>query len=232
MNKCYILIPCFNEEENIKALLQEIKTISQDYRIVVINDCSQDNTIQKASEVENITILNLPINLGVGGAVQAGLRFALEKHADFAVKIDGDGQHDPNYIQEVLEPLLNNEADIIIGSRFLATNDGYKSTFSRRLGIKILQKLYSALTGERITDPTSGLRAYNKKALEFMAENYPSFDYPEPEEAILAVKNGLRLKEIPVTMRERKNGMSSISPLGSIYYMIKVIISMIFIRLR
>lgn len=232
MNKCYILIPCFNEEENIKALLQEIKTISQDYRIVVINDCSQDNTIQKASEVENITILNLPINLGVGGAVQAGLRFALEKHADFAVKIDGDGQHDPNYIQEVLEPLLNNEADIIIGSRFLATNDGYKSTFSRRLGIKILQKLYSALTGERITDPTSGLRAYNKKALEFMAENYPSFDYPEPEEAILAVKNGLRLKEIPVTMRERKNGRSSISPLGSIYYMIKVIISMIFIRLR
>ena len=232
MNKCYILIPCFNEEENIKALLQEIKTISQDYRIVVINDCSQDNTIERASEIENITLLNLPINLGVGGAVQAGLRFALEKHADFAVKIDGDGQHDPSYIQKVLEPLLNNEADIIIGSRFLATNDGYKSTFSRRLGIKILQKLYSALTGEKITDPTSGLRAYNKKALEFMAENYPSFDYPEPEEAILAVKNGLRLKEIPVTMRERKNGRSSISPLGSIYYMIKVIISMIFIRLR
>lgn len=232
MNKCYILIPCFNEEENIKALLQEIKTISQDYRIVVINDCSQDNTIERASEIENITLLNLPINLGVGGAVQAGLRFALEKHADFAVKIDGDGQHDPSYIQKVLEPLLNNEADIIIGSRFLATNDGYKSTFSRRLGIKILQKLYSALTGEKITDPTSGLRAYNKKALEFMAENYPSFDYPEPEEAILAVKNGLRLKEIPVIMRERKNGRSSISPLGSIYYMIKVIISMIFIRLR
>ena len=232
MNKCYILIPCFNEEENIKALLQEIKTISQDYRIVVINDCSQDNTIERASEIENITLLNLPINLGVGGAVQAGLRFALEKHADFAVKIDGDGQHDPSYIQKVLEPLLNNEADIIIGSRFLATNDGYKSTFSRRLGIKILQKLYSALTGEKITDPTSGLRAYNKKALEFMAENYPSFDYPEPEEAILAVKNRLRLKEIPVIMRERKNGRSSISPLGSIYYMIKVIISMIFIRLR
>lgn len=232
MNKCYIIIPCFNEEENIKALLQEIKTISQDYRIVVINDCSQDNTIERASEIENITLLNLPINLGVGGAVQAGLRFALEKHADFAVKIDGDGQHDPSYIQKVLEPLLNNEADIIIGSRFLATNDGYKSTFSRRLGIKILQKLYSALTGEKITDPTSGLRAYNKKALEFMAENYPSFDYPEPEEAILAVKNGLRLKEIPVIMRERKNGRSSISPLGSIYYMIKVIISMIFIRLR
>ncbi len=234
--KLFIIIPCYNEEGNIRDLLKEIRDVSKTtsffWQLVVVNDCSTDNTCFEAEKDSDTVVLNLPINLGVGGAVQTGFRYALSHDADFAVKIDGDGQHDPKEIIDLLPPLFNNEADITIGSRFLNRGGGFKSTFFRRLGIKMIQFFCYLLTWKTFSDPTSGYRAYNKKAIEFMAYNYPSFDYPEPEEIVLADKYGFRLVEVPVEMRERKSGRSSISFYSSFYYMAKVIISMFFIKLR
>jgi glycosyltransferase involved in cell wall biosynthesis len=232
----FVVIPCFNEEESIKEVLEEIKKASETYddtwQSVVVNDCSIDNTQIEAGKIPNTKVLNLSVNLGVGGAVQTGFIFCSQKKADYVVKLDGDGQHKPSEIELILKPLLEDKADIVIGSRFLNNSEGFKSTFFRRLGIKILEFVCKILTNEKVTDPTSGFRAYNAKALDFMKENYPSFDYPEPEEVVLAVKHNLRLVEVPVTMRERKAGRSSISFYGSFYYMIKVILSMLFIKLR
>ena len=232
----FVVIPCFNEEESIKEVLEEIKKASETYddtwQSVVVNDCSTDNTQIEAEKIPNTKVLNLTVNLGVGGAVQTGFIFCSQKKADYVVKLDGDGQHKPSEIELLLKPLFEDKADIVIGSRFLNDSEGFKSTFFRRLGIKILQFVCKILTNEKVTDPTSGFRAYNTKAIAFMTENYPSFDYPEPEEVVLATKNNLRLVEVPVSMRERKTGKSSISFFGSFYYMIKVILSMLFIKLR
>lgn len=237
MSKLFIIIPCHNEEGNLKELLKEIEELSKnnsllDWQIVVVNDCSSDNTSFEANEYKDAVVLDLPVNLGVGGAVQTGLIYAAYNKADYAIKVDGDGQHDPCEINSLITPLLENKADIVIGSRYLNAVDGFKSTFFRRQGSKILQILCRILTGQRITDPTSGFRAYNKKAIEFMCENYPSFDYPEPEEVVLACENDFKLVEVPVKMRERKKGLSSISFYGSFYYMMKVILSMFFIKIR
>ena len=232
----FIIIPCYNEEGNIKHLLEEIKEVSKttsyDWHLVVVNDCSTDNTLSEAKKYSEVVVLNLPLNLGVGGAVQTGLLYALSHNADFAVKVDGDGQHNPNEIIDLLKPIIKDESDISIGSRFLKKGGGFKSSFFRRLGINIIQLFVYLLSGEKISDPTSGYRAYNKKAIVFMSENYPSFDYPEPEEIVLANKYELRLAEVPVEMRDRKSGKSSISFYGSFYYMLKVLISMFFIKLR
>lgn len=230
-NKVYCLIPCYNEGRNLDELLPEIQQYNKNYFPVVINDCSSDNTAEVASKYKAIEI-NLPINLGVGGAIQTGLLYAKQKNGNYAVKIDGDGQHNPSDIEALLKPLIEGKADIVVGSRFLEKDVGFKSTFFRIMGIKILQIVTRFLTGSTITDPTSGFRAYNSKAIKFMSENYPSFDYPEPEEVILAAKNNLRILEIPVKMRNRKYGTSSISFYGSFYYMAKVILSMIFIKIR
>ena len=234
--KVYVIIPCYNEEGNIKEVLEEIKKASEtsnySWQSVVVNDCSTDSTQIEAEKIPNTKVLNLSVNLGVGGAVQTGFIFCSQKEADYVIKLDGDGQHNPSEITALLKPLMENEADIVIGSRFLNCSEGFKSTFFRRLGIKVLEFICRLLTNIKITDPTSGFRAYNSKALAFMNENYPSFDYPEPEEVILAAKNNLRLTEVPVKMRERKAGKSSISFYGSFYYMIKVILSMFFIKLR
>lgn len=237
MSRIFIIIPCYNEEGNIKDLLEEIKTLSQTssnhiFETIIVNDCSTDQTATEASNFENTVVLNLPINLGIGGAVQTGIIYACNNNADYAVKVDGDGQHNPSEIMNLIKPLIQNEADISIGSRFITENNGFKSTFFRRLGIKILQFVCRILTGLKFTDPTSGYRAYNKKALEFMYENYPGFDYPEPEEIVLSTKKGLKIIEVPVKMRERKKGKSSISFYGSIYYMMKVILAMFVTSIR
>lgn len=231
-NKISIIIPCYNEENNISDLLTELYNYSTSYDNIVINDCSTDNTNLIAQNTGKATVISLPINLGVGGAVQTGFIFSQKQKSEYVIKIDGDGQHNPSYINDLLEPLYTGKADIVIGSRFLKSNSGFKSTFFRRLGIKLLQISCKLLTGLNITDPTSGFRAYNKKALDFMAENYPNFDYPEPEEIILAYKNNLKIVEVPIEMRARQGGKSSISSVGSVYYMIKVILAMLFIKLR
>lgn len=232
-NKVCIIIPCFNEEAAIAKTINEVHLNMENATIVVVDDCSTDKTLLVAKSTNKATVISLPCNLGVGGAVQTGMIFARDHNFDFAVKLDGDGQHNPVEVSQMLQHLFHDQADIIIGSRFLSPDlEGYKSSFLRRFGIKFLEILCKLLTGLKITDPTSGYRAYNKRAISFMAENYPSFDYPEPEEIILANKNQLRIMETPASMRSRETGISSISSTISIYYMLKVSLSMLFIFLR
>jgi len=231
INGC-IIVPCFNEEGNIARVINEASETNTDMEIVVINDASTDQTSRAARSTKKATVLDLPANLGVGGAVQTGLKYAVSSGAAFAVKLDGDGQHPADAVSLLLRPLKDNQADIVVGSRFLEANTGFRSSFARRLGIKFFGFLCLLLTGRKFTDPTSGFRAYNKKAINYMAKNYPTFDYPEPEELVLASKDGLRIIEIPVKMRERLSGVSTISSSISIYYMLKVTLAMVFIYLR
>ncbi|KAF1080006.1 MAG: hypothetical protein GQF41_3682 [Candidatus Rifleibacterium amylolyticum] len=233
MNKSVcIIIPCYNEQENIAGVIAEVVALPGEREILVINDGSTDATSMRARETGKAVVIDMPANLGVGGAVQTGLKYAARNNYQYAVKLDGDGQHNPASIDSLLQPLHENNADIVIGSRFITENEGFKSTFWRRAGISVFEFIVRWLTGRRITDATSGLRAYNRSAIEFMEKYYPSFDYPEPEEIILACKNQLRLQEIPVVMRERRSGMSTISSAMSIYFMLKVTLSMLFISLR
>jgi len=226
------MIPCFNEEASVGIVIEEIRAKFPDFKILVINDCSNDTTSEEARKTGHATVIDLPVNLGVGGAVQTGFKYAVENNFSFAIKFDGDGQHDSAGLSSLLQPLHDDQADIVTGSRFLQDNMGFKSTFWRRCGIKFFELVCQILTGSRLTDPTSGLRAYNRKAISFMARHYPSFDYPEPEEIILASKNSLRMVEVPVVMRERQTGVSTISSAMSIYYMFKVTLAMLFIYLR
>ncbi|PKL48474.1 MAG: glycosyl transferase family 2 [Candidatus Riflebacteria bacterium HGW-Riflebacteria-2] len=231
--KKLLIVPCYNEESCIGGTLQELsQVIDRDFKILVINDGSEDATSEQASNTNMALVIDLPVNLGVGGAVQTGLKYAQNKNMEIAVKFDGDGQHDPNSIAELIQPLKDDIADIVIGSRFMNSNQGYQSTFWRRIGIKFFEIICHLLTGKKITDPTSGLRAYNRKAIKFMSSHYPSFDYPEPEEIILAHKNNLRIKEVPAVMRDRQAGSSTISSALSVYYMCKVTLAMLFIAMR
>jgi glycosyltransferase involved in cell wall biosynthesis len=233
MLKTLLIIPCYNEEACIGTILQELsRVIDKSVITLVINDGSNDSTSEQAQKPGIASVIDLPVNLGVGGAVQTGLIYAREHDVGVAIKFDGDGQHDPAYIHELMRPILDNSADIVVGSRFMDENSGFKSTFTRRIGIGFLQFISKALTGQTFTDPTSGFRAYNRRAIEFMSCHYPSFDYPEPEEIVLARKNGLRIVEVPVQMRERQAGISTISSSISVYYMLKVVLAMIFIFLR
>jgi len=232
MNTGCIIIPCYNEMTNIAGVIEEASQFADKFDILVINDASTDQTSLAARKTQKATVIDLPANLGVGGAVQTGLKYAKNQRYSWAIKLDGDGQHPPEAIQSMLEPLTEREADIVIGSRFLAINSGFRSSFLRRIGIKFFEKLGMLLTGQRFTDPTSGFRAYNRKAIEFMAVHYPTFDYPEPEELVLASLNGLRLKEVSVSMRDRWSGESTISSSFSVYFMLKVTLAMIFIFFR
>jgi glycosyltransferase involved in cell wall biosynthesis len=232
MKKGCIIIPCYNEANNIARVVDEVWPYAEDLEILVVNDASTDQTSLAARKTLKATVIDLPANLGVGGAVQTGMKFADTRGRSLAIKLDGDGQHPPEAIQSLLKPLYEDAADIVVGSRFLADNSGFKSSWLRRIGTKFFEKLALFLTGQRFTDATSGFRAYNRKAIEFMARNYPTFDYPEPEELVIATKHGLRVKEIPVTMRERLSGESTISSTMSVYFMLKVTLAMIFIYLR
>ncbi len=226
------IIPCFNEEGNIAAVVTELRQQCPELSILVVDDASTDHTCRVTESLIPGQTLRLPLNLGVGGAMQTGLKFALQNDFSFAIKIDGDGQHPPHSVKELLEPLKQGVADIVVGSRFIQDNTGFRSSFFRRLGISFFELLGLFLTGKRFTDPTSGFRAYNRTAIEFMASHYPTFDYPEPEELVLASKNGLKIMEVPVCMRERLSGTSTISSSISIYFMLKVTLAMILISLR
>jgi glycosyltransferase involved in cell wall biosynthesis len=177
-----IIIPCYNEEFNIKIVIEELKQSGFNKEIIIIDDGSADKTSKIVKLFQSVTLLRLPVNLGIGGAVKTGLIYLNRNNFKSGVKLDGDGQHPPDQIEKLLDALNKKDADIIVGSRFLAEDQkGFKSTFTRRIGIGFLQKVCKILTGQTITDPTSGFRAYNRKAIEFMAKHYPSFDYPEPE---------------------------------------------------
>ena len=217
--KNIIIIPAYNESGNIENTVKDILENARGFDYLIVNDCSQDNTLDICRN-KGFNYINLPINLGIGGAVQAGYRYAYYHGYDTAVQFDGDGQHDAAYLSKLLEVIEKDEADMVIGSRFIE-NEGFQSSGLRRVGIRYFTRLIKLLTRETITDPTSGMRMVNRKLLKEFTESYPK-DYPEPESAVTILKRGYRVKEIPVQMRSRAEGESSISMGKSVYYMIKV----------
>ena len=224
--KVAVIIPCFNEQDNIINVIDDVLNNApknEDWQAIVVNDCSTDETISKLHADGRAVVLDLACNLGVGGAVQTGFMYASENNFDFAFKFDGDGQHRADYIPALLDVLKNDQADFVVGSRFVERNSqGFKSTSLRRVGIRFFRILIKSVSGYTPSDPTSGFRGYNRKALKFATRYYPSFDYPEPEELVLMKKNNFRIKDVFTEMRERQGGTSSISLLKSVYYMFKV----------
>lgn len=223
-----IVIPAFNESASILLLLNQLKNLrinSCDIIPIVVNDASTDQTL-RVLESSNVNYLNLPVNLGIGGAVQAGLIWAFNQQCDFAVQMDGDGQHPPNELFKLVQSINYSGADVVIGSRFIE-NAGFRSSFWRRVGIKIISFNLKILIGIKITDPTSGFRIFNRKAIALTLKEYPD-EYPEPESLVYFKLNGLKILETPVVMIERLNGTSSITGFKSFYYMMKVSIAMFF----
>ena len=233
LKKVLIVIPCYNEEAALPLLLNEFVSLKlpdqYELTVLVVNDCSKDNTFSVAQKYD-VKILDLPTNLGIGGAVQSGLKYAKRYHFDMAIQLDGDGQHPPSEIIKLLNANAIFGADLVIGSRFL-NNEGFRSSFMRRLGIKYFYRLNQLLTGNNIYDSTSGFRLLAKKAIAIAAENYPD-DYPEPESLVTFARAGLKIKEVPVIMSHRLGGKSSIGNFSSVYYCIKVTISMFFSFIR
>lgn len=227
--KKLIIIPAFNEESNIEKTVTAIQKNAQGFDYVIINDCSGDNT-RRICEENGYNIVNLPINLGIGGAVQTGYKYALEHGYDVAVQVDGDGQHDPEFLSTMAEHLMDNGLDMVIGSRFIE-KEGFQSSALRRIGIIFFSKLIKILTGTLITDPTSGLRMIGRNAMALFAVDYPR-DYPEPESVVAVIQRGMKVEEIPVVMKEREGGVSSISLKKSVYYMIKVTLAIMIERIR
>ncbi|MGQ9617491.1 MAG: glycosyltransferase family 2 protein [Candidatus Aminicenantia bacterium] len=224
------IVPAYNEEKNIKNVIKSIKRDAPEYDIFVVNDGSTDKTSEIVKKIESVKIVDLPLNLGIGGAVQTGFIFCWENGYDICVQVDGDGQHRPSEIKKIEEPIIKGEADMVIGSRFIGKSN-YKTTFLRRLGIKIFYLANRLFLGEKIKDSTSGFRVYNRKAIEILRRYYPD-DYPEPEAIFILRKKGLRIKEVGVEMEERKGGRSSITFFRAIYYMIKVSIGIAIHLLR
>lgn len=228
MNKVLIIIPAYNEEKNIKKVVDNLIYNYKKFDYIVINDCSTDST-EKILKENKYNYLNLPVNLGIGGGVQTGYKYALENDYDIAIQMDGDGQHDPRFFEDVISPIEKGNADIVIGSRFI-TKKGFQSTVLRRIGINFLSKLIYSISGISVNDVTSGYRAVNKKFIKIYANEYAQ-DYPEPEAIVNAAMYKGRILEYPVIMHERIGGESSISLGKSIYYMIKVSLSIIMYRL-
>lgn len=226
--KVLMIVPAYNEELNIVNTINKIKKFNEksknkiDY--VIINDGSKDKTKDICIK-NNYNVINLIHNLGIGGAVQTGYKYALEYNYDVAIQFDGDGQHDENYIDDLVDK-IENGYNFVIGSRFISNLSKFKSTSTRRIGIKILSFLIKLCTGKKIYDPTSGFRAADKKVIELFADHYPT-EYPEPESTVELISKKFKVKEIPVEMHEREFGTSSIKPLKSIYYMFSVSISII-----
>jgi len=217
------IVPAFNEEQNVGSVIDEIRAVDPTFDVVVVDDGSFDGTAAVA-HARGARVLRLPFNLGIGGAVQTGFRFAFENGYDVAVRVDGDGQHDPAELDKILAPVLAGEADIAVGSRFAGSQDGYRSSRSRRVGIRLLASVVSRIVGRRVTDTTSGFQALNKKGIALFARDYPH-DYPEVEATIMVFRHRLRSVEVPVSMRERAAGRSSITALRSVYYMVKVLLA-------
>jgi glycosyltransferase involved in cell wall biosynthesis len=217
------IVPAFDEEANIGRVVDELRAYDAALDIVVVDDGSYDRTADVA-RAHGATVLRLPFNLGIGGSVQTGFRYAYEHGYDFAVRVDGDGQHDPAQLDAILAPVLAGEADIAVGSRFAGTGDGYRSSRSRRIGIRMLAWVVSRIVGRRVTDTTSGFQALNRNAIALFARDYPH-DYPEVEATVMVFRHRLRAVEVPVSMRERTGGRSSITALRSVYYMVKVLLA-------
>ncbi|PIQ86868.1 MAG: glycosyl transferase family 2 [Candidatus Omnitrophica bacterium CG11_big_fil_rev_8_21_14_0_20_45_26] len=227
--KILIIVPALNEEKLIGDLVREIKA-AYPYDVLVINDGSLDQTAVYAVQA-GAKVVTHPYNLGIGGAVQTGFKFAEKEGYKIVVQVDGDAQHDPRYIQPLIEPVLKGQFDLCIGSRFIKPSDTFKSTFIRRIGIRFFAVLLGWLTGVHVTDPTSGFRATGPALIKPFSTNYP-VDFPEPETIKIAKRLGAHVGEVPVQMRQRLSGHSSIRYFRTVYYMIKVTIAILIDALR
>lgn len=230
-----LIIPAYNEEDNILKVVHKIyhynKENDTNYDIIVINDGSKDDTEKILCE-NNIKHINLINNLGIGGAVQTGYKYALENNYDIAVQFDGDGQHDINYVKNIIKPIMNNNANMVIGSRFIDKNTSkFKSSKARQIGIKIISFFIKIVTSKKIYDTTSGFRAVDKELIKKFSTSYP-VEYPEPVSTTEVLKFGYRVEEVAVSMNERENGISSIRMWKNCYYMINVILYILVIGIR
>lgn len=233
--KIIMIIPAYNEEECILNTYNKIERYNQEnntkYDVIVINDCSTDGTLKICMD-NNIPVISLVHNLGIGGAVQTGYKYALENNYDIALQYDGDGQHDINYVSKIIKPIIEDQADFVIGSRFVEDNvSEFKSSFARRIGIKLISFTIKVVTRKKIKDVTSGFRAANKLVIADFAKSYP-IDYPEPITNTELLKKNYRVKEIGVSMNEREGGKSSIHSWKNAYYMINVILSVLVVGIR
>jgi glycosyltransferase involved in cell wall biosynthesis len=219
------VVPAWNEEGAIATVIEEIVRVGPEIEVVVVDDASTDDTADVA-ERNGATVLRLPFNVGIGGAVQTGFRYALEQGYERAVRLDGDGQHDASQLPKLLAPLEAGAADLVIGSRFVDPGGTYRPPFARRLGIRVFARLVSLLCRQRVTDTTSGFIALDRAGIELFAAEYPH-DYPE-----VALRSGLRLAQVQVEMRERTSGVSSITFLRSLYYIVKVTLALLVASLR
>ena len=229
MKETIVIVPAYNEELNIKTLLDEVRSAGPDLDVVILNDGSLDRTAEAARR-SGAKVIDLPCNLGVGGAVQAGFSYAYENGYQYAVRIDGDGQHPPSEIPRLLEAIKSSEADLIIGSRFLGEKS-YGSTRLRYCGIYLLAQFLSLICRRKVTDPTSGFQALRRPLMYFFSQAYP-MDYPEPEALALMRRQGYDFAEVPAVFRERQAGVSSIQGWGTLYYMLKVFLALIVDRAR
>ena len=225
--KTLVIIPAYNEQENILNTIRDIDANCPGVDYVVINDCSRDDTERILAE-NGVCHVSLPCNLGIGGGVQTGYRYARDRGYDIAIQFDGDGQHEAKYLSDLIAPIEGGQADIAVGSRYIRKT-GFQSTGLRRAGISFLSHLIRLLCGVKVLDVTSGMRAVNRRFIEIYARDYAQ-DYPEPEALVAAAVKGARIVEVPVEMRERQAGSSSINPLQSVYYMIKVSLALILVR--
>ncbi|WP_432821130.1 DUF2304 family protein [Trichloromonas sp.] len=226
-----VIVPAYNEEQNIRKVIEDLGSIHPALDVMVINDGSSDQTSRVARSTGRARVVDLPKNLGIGGAVQTGFKYAARHGYDIAIQFDGDGQHLASEIPKLLEALKSQAANMVIGSRFLEDQANYRSTFVRRIGIRLFQAVNSLLIGQRVTDNTSGFRAYDRRAIELLARYYP-VDYPEPEAVILLGRNGFSMTEVFTRMGERQGGGSSIAGLTGGYYMVKVLLAILMTALR
>ncbi len=224
------VVPAWNESGAIGRVVDEIMAVDPSVDVVVVDDASSDDTAEVA-EARGAVVLRLPFNVGIGGAVQTGFRFALAEGYELAVRLDGDGQHDASEIPRILGPVEAGEADLVIGSRFVDGTGSYRPPLARRLGIRVFARLVSLLGGQRVTDTTSGFVALDRRGIELFAREYPH-DYPEVEATLVALRSGLRLAQVQVEMRERASGSSSITFVRSLYYIVKVMLALLVASLR
>jgi len=234
MSRVLLIIPAYNEEANIlktyKSIIDYNKKNKETYDVIVINDGSKDNT-EKILCDNNIPHICLIHNLGIGGAVQTGYKYAFEHGYDVAVQFDGDGQHDVRYVKKIISPIIKGQADMVIGSRFIEDIDTFKSSFTRRIGIKIISIFMKFTSGFKIVDTTSGFRACSKKIISEFSLSYPC-EYPEPITTAEVLKKGYVVSEVSVEMNEREGGVSSIRAWKSVYYMLNVCLALLSVKIR